>query len=55
MEELQRKDQLIHELLLSGVYKKGNRHLFELSLSDLESVYHEIKLKEKFIQIQKGE
>ncbi|WP_075981757.1 Fur-regulated basic protein FbpA [Bacillus massilinigeriensis] len=47
MEETQRKDELIHELLRSGVYKKGNLHLFELSLDDLEKVYHyEIKKNE---------
>ncbi|TYR80792.1 Fur-regulated basic protein FbpA [Priestia megaterium] len=34
-----RKQYLINELIKKGVYKKGNHHLFELTLTDLEKAY----------------
>lgn len=34
-----RKNELIHRLIKSGVYKKGDQHLFELTLTELEHVY----------------
>jgi hypothetical protein len=37
--EEQRKDFLIQEILLLGVLKKGDLHLFELSLGELEEEY----------------
>jgi hypothetical protein len=37
--EEQRKDFLIQEILLLGVLKKGELHLFELTLGELEEEY----------------
>ncbi len=34
-----RKNELIHRLIKSGIYKKGDQHLFELTLTELEHVY----------------
>ncbi|ARW05545.1 Fur-regulated basic protein FbpA [Bacillus atrophaeus] len=34
-----RKKQLIHMLIQNGIYKKSERHLYELSLGELESEY----------------
>lgn len=34
-----RKRYLINSLISAGVYKKGELHLFELTLSDLEREY----------------
>lgn len=34
-----RKDYFIHELLLLGIYKKGEQHLFELTVEELEEEY----------------
>lgn len=36
--QLKRK-KLINRLIKSGVYKKNNKHLYELTLSDLEKEY----------------
>lgn len=33
------KEQLIHQLILLGVFKKGELHLFELTISELEEEY----------------
>jgi hypothetical protein len=33
------KEQLIHQLLLLGVFKKGELHLFELTISELEEEF----------------
>jgi hypothetical protein len=34
-----RKKHLIHLLIQNGIYKKSTRHLYELSLMELESEY----------------
>lgn len=34
-----KKELLIHELLILGVFKKGELHLFELTISELEEEY----------------
>nr|WP_206763083.1 Fur-regulated basic protein FbpA [Cytobacillus firmus] len=34
-----RKRYLINSLISAGVYKKGEHHLFELTLTDLEREY----------------
>ncbi|MFF2905900.1 Fur-regulated basic protein FbpA, partial [Bacillus velezensis] len=34
-----RKKHLIHLLINNGIYKKSERHLYELSLGELESEY----------------
>ncbi len=31
-----KKQHLINRLIKSGIYKKNNKHLYELTLSDLE-------------------
>ncbi len=38
-----RKKQLIHLLIQNGIYKKSTRHLYELSLTELESEYKHIR------------
>ncbi|MDU0414584.1 Fur-regulated basic protein FbpA [Bacillus paralicheniformis] len=38
-----RKKQLIQRLIQLGIYKKEERHLYELSLSELESEYQSNK------------
>lgn len=43
MEE--RKMQLIQRFIQLGIYKKAERHLYELSLNELESEYESIKLR----------
>ncbi|SCA84384.1 hypothetical protein BGLY_0561 [Bacillus glycinifermentans] len=43
MEE--RKMQLIQRFIQLGIYKKEERHLYELSLNELESEYESIKLR----------
>ncbi|MDZ5471573.1 Fur-regulated basic protein FbpA [Bacillus sp. 31A1R] len=43
MSELDTKEKLIDELLLLGVYKKGNLQLFELPITDLEEEIRKIK------------
>jgi hypothetical protein len=41
-----RKEKLIKKLLELGVYKKDEHHLYELTLSEIETEYHnEIKRK----------
>jgi hypothetical protein len=40
--EEQRKDFLIQEILLLGVLKKGDLHLFELSVGELEEEYKKL-------------
>jgi hypothetical protein len=35
----QRKKYLINYLISTGIYKKNERHLFELTLTDLENEY----------------
>ena len=38
-----KKQNLINKLIESGIYKKNNKHLYELTLSDLEKEYKDIK------------
>ncbi len=38
-----RKKQLIHLLIQNGIYKKSKRHLYELSLTELESEYNHVR------------
>jgi hypothetical protein len=40
-----KKQKLINKLIKSGIYKKGNKHLYELTLSDLENEYKYIEKK----------
>ncbi|MFE8699590.1 Fur-regulated basic protein FbpA [Cytobacillus sp. FJAT-54145] len=42
MEDTLKKEQLIDELLYFGIYKKGNKQLFELPLSVLEEEYEKV-------------
>lgn len=37
-----KKEFLIHQLLLIGVFKKDNLHLFELSVDELEAEYEKL-------------
>ncbi|WP_242035211.1 Fur-regulated basic protein FbpA [Mesobacillus harenae] len=46
MEDLNRKDVIISELLELGIYKKRNLQLFELSLYELEAEYNRVKGKD---------
>jgi hypothetical protein len=39
------KQTLINKLIKSGIYKKGNKHLYELTLSVLENEYKYIEKK----------
>ncbi|MGM0903593.1 MAG: Fur-regulated basic protein FbpA [Bacillota bacterium] len=34
-----KKEKLINKMIQSGVYKKDNKHLYELTLTDLEDEY----------------
>jgi hypothetical protein len=34
-----RKEKLIKRLITRGVYKKNDKHLYELTLSEIESEY----------------
>ena len=34
-----RRNKLINKLIAFNVYKKGDKHLFELTLSELETEY----------------
>jgi hypothetical protein len=36
------KEQLIQQLLLLGVFKKGESHLFELTIRELEEEYEKL-------------
>ncbi len=38
-----RRKELIDKLVMMGVYKHGERHLFELSLRELDYKYRRIK------------
>ncbi|OWP59929.1 Fur-regulated basic protein FbpB [Bacillus velezensis] len=38
-----RKKHLIHLLINNGIYKKSERHLYELSLGELESEYKYVR------------
>ena len=40
-----KKQKLINKLIKSGIYKKNTKHLYELTLSDLEKEYKYIKKK----------
>ncbi|MCL1631955.1 Fur-regulated basic protein FbpA [Sporolactobacillus sp. CPB3-1] len=40
-----RREQLIDRLIAHHVYKKNGKHLFELSLSELEREYQNIRAK----------
>jgi hypothetical protein len=40
-----KKQYLINKLIKSGIYKKNNKHLYELTLSDLEREYQYINTK----------
>lgn len=35
----QKREQLINLLLQQGIYKKKEKHLFELTLTELEDIY----------------
>jgi hypothetical protein len=39
-----RKQHLINKLIKSGIYKKNDKHLYELTLSELEDEYKYIKI-----------
>jgi len=34
-----KEEKLINKMIQSGIYKKDNKHLYELTLSDLEDEY----------------
>ncbi|MBM7644646.1 hypothetical protein JOD45_000839 [Scopulibacillus daqui] len=38
-----RKTALINELIQNGIYKKGEQHLYDLTLSDLEKIWLSLK------------
>ena len=38
-----KKHKLINKLIKSGIYKKGNKNLYELTLSDLKNEYKYIE------------
>lgn len=38
-----KKEKLIHKMIQSGIYKKNNKHLYELTLSDLEKEYQDME------------
>jgi hypothetical protein len=38
-----KKNWFINALLNFGIYKKGNRHLYELTLQELEAQYVKVK------------
>ena len=38
-----KRQKLIKKLIKSGIYKKNNKHLYELTLSELEKEYKYIK------------
>ncbi|MCM3653239.1 Fur-regulated basic protein FbpA [Metabacillus litoralis] len=41
-----RKEKLIKKLITRGVYKKDDKHLYELTLSEIESEYeNEMRMK----------
>lgn len=40
-----RRNDLINKLIENGQYKKDGKHLFELSLLDLENEYYKITSK----------
>nr|WP_263327428.1 Fur-regulated basic protein FbpA [Neobacillus sp. Marseille-Q6967] len=39
----QKRQYLMEELLKRGIYKKDDKHLYELTLSDLEMEYRDIE------------
>ncbi|MEH7503722.1 Fur-regulated basic protein FbpA [Neobacillus drentensis] len=39
----QKRQFLINELIRSGIYKKNNKHLYEWTLSELETEYQYIE------------
>lgn len=39
----QRRQKLINKLIAFGIFKKGNKQLFELSLSELQYMYRKVK------------
>jgi hypothetical protein len=38
-----KKEKLINKMIQSGIYKKDNKHLYELTLTDLEEEYKNIE------------
>ncbi|MGM0903662.1 MAG: Fur-regulated basic protein FbpA [Bacillota bacterium] len=34
-----KREKLINKMIQSGIYKKNNKHLYELTLTDLEEEY----------------
>ncbi|MCQ6282893.1 Fur-regulated basic protein FbpA [Bacillus sp. EB600] len=40
-----KRQKIINKLIKSGIYKKNNNHLYELTLSDLEKEYRYIEKK----------
>ncbi|MBL3649695.1 Fur-regulated basic protein FbpA [Bacillus vallismortis] len=45
-----RKKQLIHLLIQNGIYKKSTRHLYELSLTELESEYKHVRREPEHVE-----
>jgi hypothetical protein len=39
----QKRKYLIDELIKSGIFKKNNKHLYEMTLSDLEEEYKDVE------------
>ncbi|MFC0558866.1 Fur-regulated basic protein FbpA [Halalkalibacter alkalisediminis] len=42
-----RKNKLIEKLICSGIYKENEKHLFELTLTDVEKIYSSVKNRPK--------
>ncbi|MFB5196691.1 Fur-regulated basic protein FbpA [Bacillus sp. AFS073361] len=42
----QKRQYLINELIRFGIYKKNNKHLYEWTLSELETEYQNIDASE---------
>ena len=38
-----KEEKLINKMIQSGIYKKNNKHLYELTLIDLEKEYQDIE------------
>lgn len=38
-----KREKLINKMIQSGIYKKNNKHLYELTLTDLEEEYKNIE------------
>jgi hypothetical protein len=51
---LLKKQNLINKLIKSGIYKKNDKHLYELTLSELENEYKYIKTDSMCKEIKIG-